>query len=354
MRLSRIIALALCILGTQAALANHKPPTSRDVYNALRDIDFFSFGGIGYAGVMPPGQGLFDILMRRKDSGDLFLRLLHDERATDAAKLYALVGIRGSLSPRFEAEVAPFASNPKSVQVMWGCCIGHQKMSAIVEQILKDNYHVWLDVFSPPDPPADECIESARGWHDKLVPPKAKSRPVPARISLILIPGKSPGDMQLSKCAALCLAAVSLSSLAAAQSKSMTLKQWQALYDKAGKAFERKDDKWLLGFIASDYKEYHPDGKLQPPPDFKAMFAETKTIRASFKVLSVQVKGNTILVKDTESLNVTLNAGPDGNTHVVAQITTSRDKWAERKGKWLLVETRDLKTSETVDGKVVK
>ena len=106
--------------------------------------------------------------------------------------------------------------------------------------------------------------------------------------------------MQLSKCAAICLAAVSLGSLAVAQNKTMTLKQWQELYDKAGKAFERKDDKWLLGFIASDYKEYHPDGKLQPPPDFKAMFAQTKTIRVTFKVLSVQVQGNTILVKDTE------------------------------------------------------
>lgn len=105
----------------------------------IAKVEVFAFGGVGFAGVISPGEKDYQLILSRPSAEADFEKLL--VIGNPQAQCYALVGLR-QLNPEkfFKALAASQRSSQAEVSTMHGCLMWHETMTAIVERIQAGGY----------------------------------------------------------------------------------------------------------------------------------------------------------------------------------------------------------------------
>ena len=139
--LLRRLVFAFLLLGMMPASAQ-KP--LEQIVQGMAQVDFFAFGGVGFAGTTSEGEMGFRTVM--SEPPDRALALFETLYATGnlQAKGYALVGIRALKPARFKELYKALLTSKDNITTMRGCIVSSEHFSDIVRQIDKGNYDVWL------------------------------------------------------------------------------------------------------------------------------------------------------------------------------------------------------------------
>jgi len=123
----------------------YNPPivySPQEGYQRLIAVKLFAFGGIGIAGQTSQGELAFRAVLKSNNAVEQFRAVLSE--GTDAAKLYALCGIRVLDRSAFETEAAALRRANPAVTTMSGCMIGHEKAGDVVQEIATGVYDLYL------------------------------------------------------------------------------------------------------------------------------------------------------------------------------------------------------------------
>lgn len=144
--LTFIAALVILFAVDAGYCADPLPPTTHSVqsaYEQLLEVKFFAFGGVGYAGSTSHGELAFRAVLARTNALALFSATF--SKGTDAAKLYALCGIRRLDKPSFEAAAEILKQGDPTVATMSGCMASSEKASLIIQRISMGTYDVYVN-----------------------------------------------------------------------------------------------------------------------------------------------------------------------------------------------------------------
>ena len=130
-----ILALLLPALPSRAYSADQ-------ALEHLSRVTIFAFGGIGYAGVISPGERDFKIILSRPSALADFEKLY--AQGNLQAKCYALAGIRRLNPTRFAEIVQTLRGSKEKVVTMEGCIISDKILPAIITQIESGELDRWL------------------------------------------------------------------------------------------------------------------------------------------------------------------------------------------------------------------
>ena len=128
-----LVTLCLVIAG-----AARSAESSNTAVDRLAKVDLFAFGGVGFAGVISPGEKDYKLVLSSPSAETDFERLLAS--GNPQAKCYALVGIRQLNPEKFKTLSAPLHSSKEQVSTMRGCILSHQTMAALIERIEAGSY----------------------------------------------------------------------------------------------------------------------------------------------------------------------------------------------------------------------
>jgi len=124
-------------------------PTSAQTFveqsvQGIAHVDYFAFGGVGYAGSTSKGELYFRRIML--ESPDHALAVFEELYRTGnlQAKSYALVGIRALKPSRFKELYEGILTAKGDVATMQGCMVGSEHFGDIARQIDKGLYDPWL------------------------------------------------------------------------------------------------------------------------------------------------------------------------------------------------------------------
>lgn len=110
-------------------------------YTTLRAADTFAVGGVGRGGTTSEGERTLHEILRSKDAVAVLDRLLADPKATPAARLYTLLGLRWKTAPSYEKAAADLlAVRQTAVRTMRGCSIGNEKFAEVAGLIDSGSY----------------------------------------------------------------------------------------------------------------------------------------------------------------------------------------------------------------------
>jgi hypothetical protein len=147
MRTLSLIALASLAIGNGCALQPLRPtgpPTPQAAYTQLLSIDYFAFGGVGYAGTTSDGETAFRMVASTTNAFQLFSAALTNGNAQ--AKLYALCAIRQLSLKDFDTHAKSVVTISPKVETMRGCMIGHEWTSNVVAQITSGSYDSYIKI----------------------------------------------------------------------------------------------------------------------------------------------------------------------------------------------------------------
>ncbi len=128
-----LVILCLVIAGIARSAES-----SDTIVDRLAKVDLFAFGGVGFAGVISPGEKEYRAVLASPCAETDFEKLLAS--GNPQAKCYALVGIRQLDPEKFKALSASLRSSKEQVPTMRGCMMSHQAMSDLIERIGAGNY----------------------------------------------------------------------------------------------------------------------------------------------------------------------------------------------------------------------
>lgn len=80
-------------------------------YEILEKTSFFSIGMNGFAGKISDGEMAYNVILKKNNSKDIFIRLAKDEKATPEAKLYAACGLAKLSYREMEPLFLPYKKN---------------------------------------------------------------------------------------------------------------------------------------------------------------------------------------------------------------------------------------------------
>jgi hypothetical protein len=127
--------LVACLSAAGMALAAEKVDS---VVDRLAKVEVFAFGGVGFTGVISPGEKDYWLLRSQSTAEADFEKLF--TVGSPEAKCYALVGLRQLNSEKFKALSASLRSSQIEVSTMHGCIMRHEVMAALVERIQAGDY----------------------------------------------------------------------------------------------------------------------------------------------------------------------------------------------------------------------
>jgi glycosyltransferase A (GT-A) superfamily protein (DUF2064 family) len=136
--LARWISLWLFVACLSIAGTARAAEKADSVADRLAKVEVFAFGGVGFAGVISPGEMDYRLLLSQPSAEAHFERLF--AVGNPQAKGYALVGLRHLNSERFKALAASLRSSKIAVSTMHGCLMRHETMAAILADIQAGNY----------------------------------------------------------------------------------------------------------------------------------------------------------------------------------------------------------------------
>ena len=126
--------IAIVLLSGMAQAADSVDAT----LDHLAKIEYFAFGGVGYAGVTSPGEKDYRIILARQSALADFEKLY--SVGNIQAKCYALVGMRTLNPKRFEELVSTLRSSKEKVETMAGCIQSSEPLRDVLKRIEADEY----------------------------------------------------------------------------------------------------------------------------------------------------------------------------------------------------------------------
>jgi hypothetical protein len=134
--LSVIAAIILSQLGNSVAAPSEN--TARDLAAAKS----FAFGGVGAAGLMSQGERNLRAVLQRSDASQQLQAVL--PRATLAAELYILVGLRRCDRTAYQKIFDSLARPNDEVEVARGCMISREPFPQLLSQVQEGRFDDYL------------------------------------------------------------------------------------------------------------------------------------------------------------------------------------------------------------------
>ncbi len=150
--LTLLLSAQFCAGAQSRGAARATPPLEQahQAYEKIIQVPYFAFGGVGIGGVTSEGEKAFRTIAASTNALPLFRKALAN--GSDAAKLYALCGIRLLDKRSFDSAArALMASNPE-VSTMTGCFVGREQAGAIVKRIAEGAYEIDISGRRPSKP----------------------------------------------------------------------------------------------------------------------------------------------------------------------------------------------------------
>lgn len=165
--------------------------------------------------------------------------------------------------------------------------------------------------------------------------------------------GLAQGTMEKSRGEPLLTAALTLALTAVPAVQGALQKEISANYAAISQAFVKRDETKIESFFARDYKIVQPNGQgLAHDHVLQAMRWQMKAMQHPHwdrKVRSVTLTGGQAVAIVDGDFSGTIVA-PDGRSHVVRQVSTSKDVWIKTPKGYRLRQSQVLKSSATMDG----
>jgi hypothetical protein len=114
----------------------------QDAYKELLKIEYFAFGGVGYAGKTSDGENAFRMILSSHKAKKYFELALAKNNMP--AKLYALCGIRELDTTLFLQKVKDFHDTTIQVRTMRGCLQGKERFTDIIREIQTGFYDLFI------------------------------------------------------------------------------------------------------------------------------------------------------------------------------------------------------------------
>jgi hypothetical protein len=111
-------------------------------YKELLNIEYFAFGGVGYAGNTSDGESAFRIILSSHKAKKYFELTLTKNNMP--AKLYALCGIRELDTTLFLQKAKYFSDTTIQVSTMRGCLRGKERFTDIIREIRTGFYDLFI------------------------------------------------------------------------------------------------------------------------------------------------------------------------------------------------------------------
>lgn len=124
-----IIALSLCAV----------PPV---LSAGVQDANQFAFGGIGAAGIISQGEAALRTILDESDAVTQLERML--PHATDAGRLYILVGLRMRDRSAYKRAFDLYSKHDSTVETVRGCMISKESFQAVMREIDRGNFDILL------------------------------------------------------------------------------------------------------------------------------------------------------------------------------------------------------------------
>lgn len=110
---------------------------------SLRSAEHFALGGVGFAGTTSEGEKAFRQVLARPDAVASFERLLTDPKAGNAARLYALLGLRWKDALPYKKVAADMRGRRSAlVDTMAGCMAARETVAGVAARIDDGKYDI--------------------------------------------------------------------------------------------------------------------------------------------------------------------------------------------------------------------
>jgi uncharacterized protein (TIGR02246 family) len=142
---------------------------------------------------------------------------------------------------------------------------------------------------------------------------------------------------------------------AANQATTEARKAIQAAYNRRNAAMAKKDLKTVWSSMAKNYVSISKDGRRLSGAQLRAMMTPflmgIKSAKGTSTIRRVTLQGNAATVEVAENGTV-VGVHPQSKQEVVTRTNSrSLDKWVKVNGRWLIVQSKTLSESMTVNSK---
>lgn len=131
---------------------DNKLTKPQNAYTELLTIEYFAFGGVGFAGQISDGESAFRIILSSPKAKKYFELVL--SKSSMPAKLYALCGLRELDTTLFLQKVKYYSDTTVRVSTMRGCIRDDERFIDIVQEIRTGFYDLLIHRKHAPSPSA--------------------------------------------------------------------------------------------------------------------------------------------------------------------------------------------------------
>jgi hypothetical protein len=121
---------------------DRKLTNSQDAYKELLKVEYFAFGGVGFAGQTSDGENAFRMILSSSKAKKYFELVLSKNNMP--AKLYALCGLRELDTSLFLQKVKDYSDTTVQVSTMHGCIRDNERFTDIVQAIRTGFYDLFI------------------------------------------------------------------------------------------------------------------------------------------------------------------------------------------------------------------
>jgi hypothetical protein len=125
------LTLSLCMLLSACASAE------------MRSASSFALGGVGVVGRMSEGEKELRAVLSQPDAAQRLEAML--PHATDAGRLYILVGLRVRDRAAYARALAACSQHDGLVQTIRGCSVGRESFRSLVRQIDRGEFNALIE-----------------------------------------------------------------------------------------------------------------------------------------------------------------------------------------------------------------
>ena len=108
----------------------------------VQDADKFALGGIGVAGTISKAESALRTILAAPDAVTQLEKML--PHATDAGRLYILVGLRMRDRAAYKRAFESYANHDSTVETVRGCMISRESFQALLREIDRGNFDILL------------------------------------------------------------------------------------------------------------------------------------------------------------------------------------------------------------------
>ena len=108
----------------------------------VQDAEKFALGGIGVAGTISKGESALRTILDAPDAVMQLEKML--PHATDAGRLYILVGLRMRDRSAYKRAFESYAKHDSPVETVRGCMISRESFQALMREIDRGNFDILL------------------------------------------------------------------------------------------------------------------------------------------------------------------------------------------------------------------